>query len=127
METRPAFGLSRIRQIALTVGDLARSVAFYRETLGVRFLFQAPPGMAFFDCDGVRLMLGQGEKPGGAGSIVYFAVDDIRAAAATLESRGVVFRSKPALVAKMPDHELWIGFFDDPDGNVLALLSEVRG
>ena len=118
------FGLAQIRQIALTVSDLARSIAFYRDALGLRFLFEAPPKMAFFDCAGVRLMIGEGERPGGS-AIVYFAVEDVARAAAALESRGVVFRVAPALVARMPDHELWIGFFDDPDGNALALIGEV--
>ena len=129
MEAAPAaFGLSVIGQIAITVGDVARAVAFYRDTLGIRLLFQAPPNLAFFDCGGVRLMLTPVEKPGESySSILYFKVPDIQAAFGTLQERGVAFEQEPHLVARMPDHELWMAFFRDPNRNVLALMSEVRG
>ena len=120
--------LSTIGQIALTVRDTAKSVPFYRDVLGMRFLFQAPPALAFFDCGGVRLMLSQPESKefDRPGSVLYFKVDDIRSAYATFRERGVHFIDEPHLIAKMPDHELWMAFFKDPDGNVLALMSEVR-
>jgi methylmalonyl-CoA/ethylmalonyl-CoA epimerase len=122
------FGLSQIGQIAVPVADVERAIAFYRDVLGMRFLFQAPPGLGFFDCGGVRLMLdaparAQGEN---ASSIIYYRVPDLDAAFATLTSRGVVFEAKPHLIAKLPDHELWMAFFRDPDGNLLALMSELR-
>src|SRR5947207_7958653 len=99
-----SFGLNRIGQIAVTVGDLDRAVAFYRDTLGMRLLFQVP-NMAFFDCGGVRLMLGASEKPGEHfSSIIYYKVDDIQRAFETLSSRGVEFEAQPHLIAKMPDH-----------------------
>ena len=90
------FGVARIGQIAMTVGDLPRAVAFYRDVLGMRFLFEAPPAMAFFDCGGIRLMLSLPETTGATqgqqfGSILYYAVDDIEAAARALEARGVRF------------------------------------
>lgn len=126
-ETAP-FGLDRIGQIAVPVGDLDAAVAFYRDVLGMRFLFQAPPGLAFFDCAGVRLMLDAPAKagPGSYGSIIYYQVPDLDAAHETLVARGVAFEAGPHLIAKMPDHELWMAFFRDPDGNLLALMSEVR-
>ena len=120
---------SRIGQIAVVVQDLDRAVAFYRDTLGLRFLFQAPPKLAFFDCGGVRLMLDvpEEEEFKHASSILYYKVDDIQATWATLRDRGVEFRDEPHMVARMPDHELWMTFFRDTEGNTLALMSEVRG
>jgi methylmalonyl-CoA/ethylmalonyl-CoA epimerase len=121
-----SFGLGRIGQIALTVSDTGRAVEFYRDKLGMRFLFEFP-NLAFFDCDGVRLMLSPQEKPSQAsGSVIYFKVADIQNAARTLSSRGVAFETEPHLIAKMPDHDLWMAFFRDPDGNLLALMCEVR-
>ena len=124
--TDEASGLNRIGQISIAVHDLDRSVAFYRDTLGIPLLFQAPPGMAFFDCVGIRLML---TLPNDGGqdhhtSNIYYAVDDIEAMAATLAERGVDFEREPHLVAKLPDREVWMAFFRDPDRNLLALMSE---
>jgi predicted enzyme related to lactoylglutathione lyase len=121
------FGLSRIGQIAVTAKDLDRAVAFYRDTFGMSFLFQVP-NMAFFDCAGIRLMLGVPDAPefDHPSSILYFTVDDIQRAHATLAQRGVDFRSEPHRIAKMPDHDLWMAFFRDSEGNTLALMSEVR-
>jgi methylmalonyl-CoA/ethylmalonyl-CoA epimerase len=120
---------ARIGQIAIVVQDLDRAVAFYRDTLGMRFLFQAPPKLAFFDCGGVRLMLDvpEEEEFKHPASILYYKVDDIKATWAALRDRGVEFRDEPHRVARMPDHELWMTFFRDPEGNTLALMSEVRG
>ena len=109
----------------MTVKDLDRAVDFYRDALGMQFLFRVP-GMAFFDCGGIRLMLGTSEKPGdNYSSILYYKVGDIEKAHATLSERGVPFEGKPHLIAKMPDHDLWMAFFRDPDRNLLALMSEV--
>jgi methylmalonyl-CoA/ethylmalonyl-CoA epimerase len=120
------FSLGRIGQIALTVSDIGRAVTFYRDSLGMRFLFQVP-NLAFFDCDGIRLMLSLPEKAAeGSSSVIYYKVADIQQAFQTLASRGVVFEREPHLIAKMPDHELWMAFFRDPDRNLLALMSEVR-
>lgn len=121
-------GLSRIGQIAMTVKDVERAVAFYRDTLGLPFLFKAPPGLAFFDCGGVRLMLSRPEKPehDHPGSVLYFVVDDIDAMHRGLVERGVTFEGGPHLIAKMPDHELWMAFFHDNEGNMLALMCEKR-
>jgi methylmalonyl-CoA/ethylmalonyl-CoA epimerase len=122
------FGLASIGQIAIPVSDVDRAITFYRDILGMRFLFKAPPGLGFFDCDGVRLLLDAAAEAGFKhhSSIIYFDVNDIKAAYATLTARGVTFDEKPNLVAKMPDHELWMAFFRDPDSNLLALMSEVR-
>ena len=121
-----SFGLGRIGQIAVTVGNLERAVAFYRDTLGMALLFQVP-NMAFFDCGGVRLMLGLPEKPGEIfSSVIYYRVDQIQQAYEVLSSRGVEFEAKPHLIAKMPDHDLWMAFFRDPDRNLLALMCELR-
>ena len=122
------FGLDQIGQIAVPVSDIERAIAFYRDTLGMRFLFQAPPGLGFFACGGVRLMLDAPARAhaGQGGSVIYYKVSDIQAGFETLSGRGVVFEAKPHLIAKLPDHELWMAFFRDPDGNLLALMSEVR-
>lgn len=123
-----AMSLGPLGQIGLTVTDVARSVAFYRDLLRIPFLFEFP-NLAFFDCGGVRLMLstGAGEKdPKKFSSILYFKVPDIQSAAADLSSRGVAFVQEPRMIARMPDHELWMAFFEDPDANTLALMSEVR-
>jgi methylmalonyl-CoA/ethylmalonyl-CoA epimerase len=124
------FGLSQIGQIAITVEDLPRAVAFYRDRLGMRFLFEAPPALAFFDCGGVRLMMSLPEQQGEAagrrfGSILYYTVPDIQQAAAVLGARGVPFEQPPHRVARLPHADLWLAFFRDPDGNLLALMSEV--
>lgn len=120
--------LGQIGQIAIPVRDVARAVEFYRDTLGMRFLFQAPPSLAFFDNGGVRLMLDRPETPEleRHSNIIYYKVPDIRAAYATLKGRGVRFVDEPHLIAKLPDHELWMTFFRDPDDNLLALMCEVR-
>ena len=121
------FGLSEIGQIALTVHDLDRAVTFYRDRLRIPFLFKVP-NLAFFDCGGTRLMLALPEtedaKP--VNSVLYFKVKDIETAYKTLSNRGVYFIDEPHLIAKMPDHDLWMAFFQDPDGNSFAAMSEVR-
>ena len=122
------FGLKEIGQIAVPVNDIDRAITFYRDTLGMRFLFKAPPGLGFFDCNGVRLLLDTPaqKQEKNHSSIIYYKVPDIQSAYETLLARGVHFEQKPELVAKMPDHELWMAFFHDPDENLLALMSEVR-
>jgi len=122
-----SFGLSRIGQIAVVVRDLPRAAAFYRDTLGMRLLFEAPPGLAFFDCAGVRLMLTLPDGPdaGRMASIIYYAVDDIAVAARILAERGVVFETEPHVVARLPQADLWMAAFRDPSGNLLELMSEV--
>jgi methylmalonyl-CoA/ethylmalonyl-CoA epimerase len=120
--------LARIAQISVNVHDVPRAVAFWRDVLGVKLLFEVPPKMAFFDCDGLRVMLSLPEtlEYDHAGSVLYFKVADIGASHARLAAAGVAFRGAPHLVARMPDHELWMAFFTDSESNVLALMSEVR-
>jgi methylmalonyl-CoA/ethylmalonyl-CoA epimerase len=119
--------LEGVGQIAVTVRDLARATAFYRDVLGLRHLLEIPDA-AFFDCGGVRLMLSRPEREelDHPASILYYRVADIRAAHGALAGRGVAFEDEPHLVARMPDHELWMTFFRDSEGNLLALMSEVR-
>ena len=124
------FGLARIGQIAMTVRDLPQAVAFYRDLLGMKFLFEAPPALAFFDCGGVRLMLSLPEQEGSVAgqqfsSVLYYTVEDIQQAAAVLIARGVVFETPPHIIARLPHADLWMGFFRDPSRNVLAIMSEV--
>jgi methylmalonyl-CoA/ethylmalonyl-CoA epimerase len=121
--------LGEIGQIANTVQDMPRAVAFYRDTLGIRQLpIPAGPNLAFFDCNGIRLMLSLPEAGfEHAGSVLYFRVADIQSAYDDLKSRGAEFLREPGLIAKLPDHELWMAFFRDPDGNPLALMCELRG
>src|SRR5882757_292986 len=118
--------LNEIGQIALTISDLDKSVAFYRDALGLPHLFSAPPGLAFFACGSVRLMLSRPEKPDGErfGAAVYFKVADIDQACRQLRDRHVTFEAEPHMVAKMPTHDLWMAFFRDPDRNLLALMCE---
>ena len=117
--------LGQLGQIGITVSDLDRSIAFYRDVLGLKFLFRAP-NLAFFDCAGIRLMLGLPEPSGESfHPILYFRVDDIQKAAEELIRRGITFETKPALVARMEKHDLWLAAFRDPDRNVIELMSEV--
>ena len=122
-----SFGLSAIGQIAINVHDIDRAVEFYRDKLGMKFLFSAPPSLAFFDCAGIRLMLSPPARPefDHPSSIIYFNVDDIQLAYATLSERGVEFEEKPAFVANMGTYDLWIGSFRDSENNLLAMMSNV--
>lgn len=117
--------LSRIGQIAIVVKDVERSTEFYRDALGMRFLF-AFPGLSFFECDGIRIMLTRPEKAefDHPSSILYFKVDDIRSGYESLRARNVNFDDEPHVVARMPSHDLWMAFFRDLDGNVFALMAE---
>jgi catechol 2,3-dioxygenase-like lactoylglutathione lyase family enzyme len=120
--------LAQIGQIAIAVKDLPSAVAFYRDVLGLPFLFEAPPHLAFFDCGGVRLMLTIPEKPefDHPSSIIYFKVPNIQETAAILKSRGVAFDSDPHLVTKMVSHDLWMAFLRDPEKNLIGVMSEVE-
>jgi methylmalonyl-CoA/ethylmalonyl-CoA epimerase len=116
-----------VGQIALSVSDVERSTAFYRDLLGAPFLFATGPALAFLDLGGVRLMLStpEGEFTPGGSTVLYLKVADIAAAHAELVGRGMVFVDEPHLVARMPDHELWMCFFRDPDQYLLALMCEI--
>jgi methylmalonyl-CoA/ethylmalonyl-CoA epimerase len=116
-----------IGQILIPVDDFERGVSFYRDALGLPFLFAAPPQMAFFMCGGIRLLVGvvpPGQKPQ-RGSAIYFLVKDIPAVFSMLSGKGVQFLASPHVVNRTPQSELWLAEFNDPDGNQLALMSEV--
>lgn len=120
-----AVALQRLGQIGLPTLDVDRAEAFYGGALGLRKLYRYGD-LAFFDCAGVRLLLEKVHDPASfvPRGILYYAVADIALAMAELAGRGVVFKDKPHLIARMPDHDLWMCFFDDPDGNGLALMME---
>ena len=119
--------LNQVGQIFVNVRDLDRAIEFYRDILGMNFLFQAPPNMAFFDCGGVRIMLGVADRPdlNHPASVIYYKVEDIERVYEVFHARGVEFIVKPHLVAPMPTYDLWLADFKDSEGNILALMSEV--
>ncbi len=119
--------LSQIGQIAVSIKDVERATAFYRDRLGMQHLFSAPPGLSFFDCSGVRVMLSRPEGPeqGQGNSILYFRVPDIQQAYRVLQDQGVRFHDAPHLIAKMDAYDLWMAFFYDSEDNMMAVMSEV--
>ena len=121
-------GITRLGQIAINAQDVERAAAFYQDVLGLKLLFKAPPGLAFFDCGGVRLMLARPEKTelDHPSSIMYFSVPDIGAAYKRLKEKKVHFEDDPHVVASMPDYDLWMTFFRDSENNVMGLMSEVK-
>ena len=122
--------LERIHQIAVYARDLEEAILFYRDTLGARFLVKyEPPGLAFLDFTGVRVLL---EKEGPKATL-YFWVDDIDSAYAELRSNGIKFSGEPHLIHRddtgvfgQPGEEEWMAFFSDPSGNILALATRRR-
>jgi methylmalonyl-CoA/ethylmalonyl-CoA epimerase len=120
-------GIQSIGQIAIAVSDMEEATRFYRDVLGLNLLFEAPPGLAFFDCDGVRLMLTtkQGAEDDHKTSVIYYRVPDIDAAVKALKQKGISFVREPQMTAKMEDHELWIGFVRDPDNTLIGIMAEV--
>ena len=125
MSVGTQIALNSIGQIAILVKDVQRATSFYRDKLGIKYLFAAG-NIAFFDCGGIRLMLDKPEKPEMGTSIIYFKVADINQAHQQMKSRGVVFVDEPHLIAKLPDHDLWMTFFRDSEENLLGMMSEVR-
>ena len=119
--------LGPIGQISMNAQDVDRATAFYLDTLKLPLLFRAGQ-MSFFACGGVRLMLSRPEKPeyDHPGSVLYFKIQDIASRHRELSDRGVRFLGEPHLIARMPDHELWMAFFHDSEGNTLALMEEKR-
>jgi methylmalonyl-CoA/ethylmalonyl-CoA epimerase len=126
MVAQDSTSLSQIGQIALPVRDVEEATAFYRDQLGLPFLFSAPPGLAFFDCAGVRLMLSapEGGAPSQSGAVLYFKVDSIDAAYHRLRARGVPFEDEPHIIARMASYDLWMAFFRDPSGNLFGIMAE---
>jgi len=117
--------LDRVVQIGIMVKDLEAATAFYRDMLGLKHLFSAP-GMAFFDLGGLRLMLGQAGGDYPPCTYLYYKVDDIEAAAATLQARGVKMTEEPEVAHRMPGMELWLALFEDMDRNIVALMCEKK-
>lgn len=118
--------LEKIGQIAITVDDLARARDFYQNTLGMKFLFDAG-NLVFFKCGDIRLMLITAEKPEPrGGTILYYKVDNIHATYACLKLRGVAFLDEPHLIARMPDHDLWMVFLKDTEDNTIGVMCEMR-
>ena len=120
--------MTELGQIAVTVSDVAKALSFYRDTLGLTFLFSPGPTLAFLATGTVRIMLTtpQGHGTVGSNSILYFKVKDISETHAALVARGAKNERGPQVTAKMPDHELWIAFLRDPDGNLVGLMEEKR-
>lgn len=118
--------IEAIGQIAVAITDLQRAILFYRDVLGLTLLFEAPPGLAFFQCGGVGIMLTtlQGDEKDHHTSVIYYKVRDIEKAASTLKEKSIVFVQEPQFTARMEDHELWLGFIRDPDENLIGIMSE---
>ena len=125
MSVGTQIALNSIGQIAILVKDVQRATTFYRDKLGIKYLFAAG-NIAFFDCGGIRLMLDKPEKPETGTSIIYFKVAEINQAHQQMEARGVEFVDEPHLIARLPDHDLWMTFFRDSEGNLMGMMSEVR-
>ena len=126
METKHP--ISEIGQIAVTVSDVEKALSFYRDILGLKFLFAPAPTLAFLAAGSVRIMLTipQGAGAVGANSVLYFKVTDVSSVYSDIVVRGATPERSPQLAAKMPDHELWMGFVRDPDGNLIGLMEEKR-
>lgn len=122
----PSFPPRRIAQIAINVHDLDQAIAFYRDVLGLEFLFRVP-SLAFFNCGGVRLMLGAAESArfDHPASTLYYDVPDIQAATDALKARGATFEADPHVIADLGDRVLWLAFLADSEGNPVGLMSEV--
>jgi methylmalonyl-CoA/ethylmalonyl-CoA epimerase len=122
-----SLGNAKIAQLLIPVEDLDKAVAFYRDVLGLRFLFAAPPQMAFFECGGVRLLVGvmPAHQVAQRGSAIYFKVADIQGVWSELHGKGIHFKAEPHMVNRTATSELWLAEFSDPDGNQMALLGEV--
>src|SRR4051812_7460074 len=120
--------LSDLLQIGLTVSNVETALPFYRDVLGIKFLFSPGPNLAFLAAGSVRLMLStpQGAGAAGCNSILYFKVTEIEATHTAIVQRGATDVRAPQLTAKMPDHELWAAFVKDPDGNLIGLMEEKR-
>ncbi len=131
MASERAVSFSKIRQIAVPVTDIVEATRFYRDVLGMKHLFDAPPQLSFFDCGGVQLML---SGPDGSGSeadrqrpIIYYDVADINGTHTALIAAGAPAIQQPHMIARMGGSEIWIGFVGDGQGNMVGLMSHVTG
>jgi len=129
MAPQGAVSFNKIRQIAVPVTDIVEATRFYRDVLGMRHLFDAPPQLSFFDCGGVQLML-SGPEGGGKDAetqhpILYYDVADIKASHAKLATAGAATVENPHMIARMGGREIWIAFVSDGQGNLVGLMSDV--
>jgi predicted enzyme related to lactoylglutathione lyase len=126
MSTTPT--ITDIGQIAITVKDVPKAKHFYSEVLGLQALFDAGPNLSFLAAGSVRIMLTtpQGAGEPGKNSVLYFRTKDVENAYRQFVERGANAERPPQLTAKLPDHELWIGFLRDPEGNLVGLMEERR-
>ena len=120
--------ISKIGQLAITVSNIEKALSFYRDILNLEFLFSPSENLAFLLCGETRIMLStsQGEGEIGKNSILYFFATDIESVYEEALKKGAEKERTPQLVADMQDHELWIGFLKDPDGNLVGLMEEKR-
>ena len=128
MASESAIKFSKIRQIAVPVTDIAEATRFYRDVLGMRHLFDAPPQLSFFDCGGVQLMLSGPEASGKDDQqrpIIYYDVADIKGTHAKLTAAGAATIEQPHMIARMGGREIWIGFISDGQGNMVGLMGDV--
>ena len=129
MAANSAVSFTKIRQIAVPVTDIVEATRFYRDVLGMRHLFDAPPQLSFFDCDGVQLMLsgpeGGGKEADRQRPIIYYDVADIKQAHSRLTTAGAPTIQQPHMIARMGGREIWIGFVGDGQGNMVGLMSDV--
>ena len=129
MATDGKVSLSRIKQIALPVREITAATRFYRDTLGMRHLFDAPPGLSFFDCGGVQLMLAGPDAQGKDGeqqhAVLFYDVSNIKSVHGKIKSAGVKSLEEPHVIARMNGREIWISSFSDGQGNVVSLMSDV--
>jgi methylmalonyl-CoA/ethylmalonyl-CoA epimerase len=124
--TEQTAAITGLAQVALSVKDIDRATSFYRDVLGLPFLFSAPPGLAFFQVGPTRLMLSAvPEGDSGSHGILYYAVADIQAAFAAVTGRGAVAKEQPRMIAKVSGREVWLAAIEDPDGHIVGLMSEV--
>jgi len=125
----PVVSLSRIKQIALPVNSVDKAKSFYKDVLGLRHLFDAPPALSFFDCGGVRLMLAgpaaQGEDGDTQHAVLFYDVSDIKSAHAAIKAAGAPSLAEPHIIARMNGREVWIAELGDGQGNCVSLMSEV--
>ena len=129
MATDGKVALSKVRQVALPVRDIGEATRFYRDTLGLRHLFDAPPALSFFDCGGVQLMLagpgGQGKDGEQQHAVLFYDTSDIKDTHAKIKSSGAKSFEEPRVIARMNGREIWISSLSDGQGNVVGLMSDV--